>query len=103
MRYTVLLHSYPTGGYEAVVPAVPGCMGKGDTRDEALSRLRRALRNWLDRTEITSIDVDFPKSKGDRQNPWLVTAGMFADDPMSERMLKEIYSLRDMPDQSEHL
>ncbi|MDM8549809.1 hypothetical protein QUF72_07020 [Desulfobacterales bacterium HSG2] len=71
-------------------------MGKGNTRDEALERLRNTLRDRPDRTQITFVDVDFPKSEGNRQNPWLATAGMFADDPVP--MLREIYSLRDMPE-----
>ena len=92
MQYTVLLHSCPTGIYEALTPAVPGCVGKGGTRDEALEQLRNTLYDWLSRTEITSIDVDFPKSERDTQNPWITTAGMFADDPTLEPMVREIYS-----------
>ncbi|RLC20795.1 MAG: hypothetical protein DRI57_03975 [Deltaproteobacteria bacterium] len=102
MQYTVLLHSYSNGNYEAVAPAVPGCTGKGNTRDEALAQLGNTCRNCLSGTEITSIDVEFPKSEGDRQNPWLATAGMLADDPMPEPMiLRETYSLRYIPEPSE--
>ncbi|HHC24516.1 MAG TPA: type II toxin-antitoxin system HicB family antitoxin [Desulfobacterales bacterium] len=95
MRYTVLLHHYLTGTYEAVVPAVPGCIGKGNTRDEALGQLRDTLSDRLKRTEITWLDVDFQKLGEERQNPWLATAGMFADDPTLEPMLREIYSFRE--------
>ncbi len=101
MRYTVLLHHHSGGTYEAIAPAVPGCMGRGGTRNEALEQLRETLRDWLDRTEITSINVDIPKSRAaNRQNPWLATAGMFADDPMLEPMLREIYSFRESEQQA---
>ncbi len=103
MQYTVLLHRYSDGNYEAVAPAVPGCTGKGSTRDEALTQLGDTLRDWLGQTEITSTDVDLPKSEENRQNPWLATAGMFADDPTLEPMVREIYSLRDMPEPSEQI
>jgi len=44
MQYTVLLHRYSDGNYEAVAPAVPGFTGKGNTRDESLIQLRDTLR-----------------------------------------------------------
>jgi len=83
--------------------SLTGFTGKGNTRDEALTQLRDTLRDWLGQTEITSIDVDLPKSEENRQNPWLATAGMFADDPTPEPMVREIYSLRDMPEPSEEV
>ncbi len=57
MQYTVLLHRDPTGVYEAMIPAVPGCAGKGSTRHEALAELKHFLQDWLTTTEITTIDV----------------------------------------------
>ncbi len=92
MRYTVLLHHYPTGIYEAFAPAVPACVGKGKTRSEALAQLRNILQDWLSETEITEIEL----TESECHNPWLATAGMFRDDPMLEPMLNEIYSLRDI-------
>lgn len=95
MRYTVLVRQRPRGIYVATAPAVPDCKGQGATRDEALNRLKAALENWLVETEVTSIDVSLPKSKEQHeQNPWLATAGIFADDPTLEPMLQEIYAAR---------
>jgi predicted RNase H-like HicB family nuclease len=96
MQYMVLLRQHPLGKYVAVAPAVPGCKGEGKTRDEALRRLKTALEDWLIETEITTIEVAMP-APGDGQglNPWLMTAGIFADDPMLEPMLREIYIARD--------
>ena len=96
MQYTVLLRRRPMGHYTAVAPAAPGCQVEGRTRDEALRHLKVALEGWLTETEITTIEVAAPKSgNGREQNPWLATAGLFADDSTLEPMLHGIYALRD--------
>jgi len=95
MRYTVLVRQRPPGKYIARAPAVPGCKGEGRTRDEALRRLRTAIETWLAEAEITTIEVALPQTdKQQELNPWLATAGIFADDPMLEPMLKDIYAAR---------
>jgi predicted RNase H-like HicB family nuclease len=43
MRYTVLLEPEEDGGFVASVPALPGCISQGDTRDEALANIREAI------------------------------------------------------------
>ena len=96
MRYMVLLRRHPLGTYVAVAPAVPGCTGEGRTRYEALSHLKTALEDWLVETEITTIEVAMPeRGDGRRLNPWFMTAGIFADDPALEPMLREIYAARE--------
>jgi hypothetical protein len=60
-----------------------------------LSRLKIALEDWWAATEITTVEVSGAKPAADsRQNPWLATAGIFADDPALEPMLREIYAAR---------
>lgn len=96
MRYTVLIRRRSAGTYVALAPGVPGCKGEGKTRDEALSRLKASLENWLAETEVTTIEVAMPKpGNGRRLNPWLLTAGIFVDDPALEPMLQEIYAARE--------
>jgi predicted RNase H-like HicB family nuclease len=48
MRYTVVLEREPDGGYVASVPALPGCVSQGDSRDEALANIREAIQLYLD-------------------------------------------------------
>jgi predicted RNase H-like HicB family nuclease len=48
MRYTVVLEQEPDGGYVASVPALPGCVSQGDSRDEALANIREAIELYLD-------------------------------------------------------
>jgi len=52
--------------------------------------------NWLRDIEVILIEISLPESKpGELDNPWLATAGMFADDPDLLPMLAEIYAERD--------
>ena len=93
MQYTVFVRQRPTGLYEAIAPTIPGSIGKGKTRDEALSHLKTVIEDWLVEIEMTTIEVDVPEAGDRRQlNPWLATAGIFKDDPLLEPMLAEIYA-----------
>lgn len=48
MRYTVVLEQESDGGYVASVPALPGCVSQGDSRDAALSNIREAIDLYLE-------------------------------------------------------
>ena len=48
MRYTVVLEQEADGGYVASVPALPGCVSQGDTRQEALSNIREAIELYVE-------------------------------------------------------
>jgi len=48
MRYTVLLEPEEDGGYVVSVPALPGCVSQGDTRDEALVNIREAISLYVE-------------------------------------------------------
>ena len=92
MRYTVILRENSPGEYVAIAPAIPDCRAEGRTRHETLDRLRFAIADWLEKTEITSGEVPYQQTASAVEiNPWLATAGIFADDPTLELMLREIY------------
>lgn len=48
MRYTVILEQEEDGGFVASVPALPGCVSQGDTRDEALRNLHEAADLYIE-------------------------------------------------------
>ncbi len=48
MRYTVILEKEPDGGYVVSVPALPGCVSQGDSREEALANIREAIQLYVD-------------------------------------------------------
>jgi predicted RNase H-like HicB family nuclease len=48
MRYTVMLRRESDGGYVATVPALPGCVSQGDSREEAIANIREAADLYLE-------------------------------------------------------
>ena len=48
MRYTVILVPEEEGWISASVPAMPGRVSQGRSRDEALANARRAMRGWIE-------------------------------------------------------
>jgi predicted RNase H-like HicB family nuclease len=48
MKFRVLLQQDEDGVMVAEVPALPGCISQGATRDEALSNIREAIAGYLD-------------------------------------------------------
>ena len=49
MRYTVVLEPDDEGrGYTVRVPALPGCISEGRTREEALENAREAIEGFLE-------------------------------------------------------
>jgi predicted RNase H-like HicB family nuclease len=48
MRYTIVIHDEPTGGYWAEVPALPGCVSQGETLAELKANIREAIEGYLE-------------------------------------------------------
>jgi predicted RNase H-like HicB family nuclease len=47
-HYTVILEEEADGGYVATVPALPGCVSQGDTREEALRNMQEAAELYIE-------------------------------------------------------
>ena len=93
IKYTLLLERRDDGQYEASVPALPGVREVGATREATIRAVGRAIRARVRNIEV--IDLEVPGVSEEGENPWLATAGMFADDPALEELLREIYAARD--------
>ncbi len=52
------------GGWLASVPALPGCMGDGETRAEALDDALAAIEEWKDAARALGREVPGPASLG---------------------------------------
>ena len=48
MKYTALLQQESDGGYVGTVPALPGCVSQGDSRQEALHNIKEAIELYLE-------------------------------------------------------
>ena len=48
-KYTIILGpNYPEEGYTVRVPALPGCITYGRTREEALERAKEAIEGFIE-------------------------------------------------------
>jgi predicted RNase H-like HicB family nuclease len=48
MGYTVILEREADDGNVVTVPALPGCVTQGDTREEALRNVREAIELYIE-------------------------------------------------------
>ena len=48
MGYTVILEQEPDGEFVALVPALPGCVSQGGTRQEAIANVREAIELYIE-------------------------------------------------------
>lgn len=59
MKLHVVIEQDEAGYYVAEVPALPGCLSQGKTRDEALANVKEAIEGWMETMEAkTDIDLD---------------------------------------------
>ncbi|MBT8045104.1 MAG: type II toxin-antitoxin system HicB family antitoxin [Verrucomicrobiae bacterium] len=47
MTLRAIIHNAEEGGFWAEVPALPGCLTQGDTKEELEANLREAVEGWL--------------------------------------------------------
>jgi len=47
MRYRVVLEPQPEGDYTVFVPELPDVISEGETREEALSNVKDAIKGYL--------------------------------------------------------
>ena len=48
MQYTVILEQESDGGYVANIPALPGCVSQGDTREEVMANILEAAEVYIE-------------------------------------------------------
>lgn len=48
MGCTVILEKEPDGGYVALVPALPGCVTQGATRQDVMANVREAIELYIE-------------------------------------------------------
>jgi predicted RNase H-like HicB family nuclease len=51
MKYRVLIEQDDDGFFVAEVPALPGCVSQGETRQETLANIREAIAGYLESLE----------------------------------------------------
>lgn len=48
MKLHVIVEQDESGYYVAEVPALPGCLSQGKTREEAIANIKEAIEGWLE-------------------------------------------------------
>ncbi len=51
MTLKAIIHVAEEGGFWAEVPALPGCVTQGETREELERNIREAVEGWLEAGE----------------------------------------------------
>lgn len=46
--YQIVVHHAAEGGYWAEVPALPGCVSQGETREELQANIQEAIAGYLE-------------------------------------------------------
>lgn len=59
MKLRVVLEPSDEGGFTALVPALPGCISQGDTRQAALDNIQEAIALYLE-----PVDDDYDCNAG---------------------------------------
>jgi predicted RNase H-like HicB family nuclease len=55
MRIKIILEPSGEGGYTVIVPALPGCVSEGNTREEAIKNIHEAIELYLEQAEDGSV------------------------------------------------
>ncbi len=85
MQIPILVEPLSNDGYRATCGLPLAVSAEGATRDEAVEKLERLLRDRLSNgVEIVATEVPARVV----ENPWVKYAGMFKDDPMFAEVLE---------------
>ena len=60
MKLHVHLEQDENGYFVAEVPALPGCLSQGRTREEAVRNIHEAIEGWL---EVMESKSEYPKDE----------------------------------------
>ena len=55
MHIKIILEPSEEGGYTVIVPALPGCVSEGNTREEAIKNIHEAIELYLEPVEDDSV------------------------------------------------
>lgn len=96
MTFDVILVKQADDGYTARPVLWPDAAAHGSTEQEALDSVRALIRDLLKQTQLVKVEID--TSTDQVNNPWLIKAGMFANDPTWDNFLKIMSDYRQQLD-----
>ena len=94
MEYQILIEKQPNNGFVATALGWPDCVGTGETKDEAVSKVQAAVADRLAHGEVLRVQVGEPQP-ANFVDPWEAMAGRFADDPTWDDYQAELRRIRE--------
>lgn len=94
MQYTVILSHKPGGGFHVSAPLLPQWTIEVKTRAEGIAKARKAIADFMNHSEVLSIDVPDAQSNGQFHDvPW-EWFGVGKADPSWDTLFDEIEQKR---------
>lgn len=95
MQHTVILSRKPEGGFHVSAPLLPQWTIEVKTRDEGIAKARKAIADFMNYSEVLSVDVPIPHATEPVHDfPW-EWFGIGKDDPSWDALFDEIERKRD--------
>jgi len=63
MKPKILLEPSDEGGYTVIVPALPGCISEGNTKEKALANILEAIEIYLEPVEGGEPSISFSTAR----------------------------------------
>lgn len=96
MTYQIFLENQQNKFYTATAIGFPSLTVEGRSRSEALEKMRLAIRNYLQKGEVVTLDLEGQIMANEH-----FTFGMFKDDPDYDEFLAEVAAYREEMNQIE--
>lgn len=64
-RYAIIIERAADGGYGAYAPDLPGCVGMGATKDEALQNMMEAIQFHIEGMKEDGLPIPEPTSEAE--------------------------------------
>ena len=72
LRYPVLVHEEPEGGYVAEIPVLPGCLTQAETLPELFEMIEDARRAWIEATYEDGREIPLPRTEVEYSGKFVV-------------------------------
>jgi predicted RNase H-like HicB family nuclease len=65
LRYAIIIEKAPDGGFGAYVPDLPGCVGMGATREEAINNVAEGIKFHLEGMKEEGMEISIPNAEAE--------------------------------------
>jgi predicted RNase H-like HicB family nuclease len=65
LRYAIIIEKAPDGGFGAYVPDLPGCVGMGAIREEAINNVAEGIKFHLEGMKEEGMEIPIPNAEAE--------------------------------------